>query len=166
MKLTELNQEDLVKNIEKTLSLLTDFLGIELQYKYEITAYTAGTGEERELLSLILKGEENGPLLIGYHGRTLENLQHLISLSLSNEYKQTIRIQLDINDYRQKKIENLENLARRAAQQVIESGQELELQPMPAADRRIVHQVITSEGKLRTESIGEDYERRIIVKPI
>jgi spoIIIJ-associated protein len=104
--------------------------------------------------------------LIGYHGQTLEKLQHIVSQALSHKYKQPVRVVIDINDYRQKRTTSLENLARRAAQQVIESGQDLELQPMNPADRRIVHKLLNDEGKVRTESIGDGKERRIVVKPL
>lgn len=105
-------------------------------------------------------------LLIGYHGQTLERLQQLLSLGLSSAYKQLVRVSLDINGYRGKKQSSVENLARRAEQQVIETGQELELQPMSANDRRIVHQLLTTDGRVRTESIGEGRDRRIVVKPL
>lgn len=164
MKLSELNEAELTAGIEKILTSTTEFLGLELEYDYSIESYTNTAGEDREILKLSLKGEQDA-LLIGYHGRTLEQLQNIVSLSLANQFKQIVRVVIDINDYRAKKTSTLENLARRAAQQVEETGQEMELEPMSPAERRIVHNILSEEGNVETESIGEGKERRIMIKP-
>ncbi len=164
MKLSEIDSAQLTGEIEKVLGAITDFLGIELQYDYEIDAYEHKDGTERELLKIKLTGN-NDSLLIGYHGKTLESLQHLVSLGLSTAFKQVVRVVIDIGNYRDKRTSTLEGLARRAGQQVEESGQEMELEPMNASDRRIIHNVLMSEGKVITESAGEGRDRRVVVKP-
>jgi predicted RNA-binding protein Jag len=181
MKISELDQTNLTERIESTLGTINELLGLHLEYDYKVETYQKpDTGEEREVIKLTLKvnsvdevteGDEFGgrsqeSLLIGYHGQTLERLQHLISLSLSRHYQGLVRVILDINGYRGKRASSLENLARRAEQQVIETGQEMELQPMSAADRRIIHNILSSEGRVKTESTGEGRERRIVVKPL
>lgn len=162
--LSDIDAQQLTMEIEKVLGSITDFLGIELQYDYEIENYENKEGETRELIKLKLSSN-NDPLLIGYHGRTLEALQHLLGLGLSNSFKQIVRVSIDVGSYRDKRTSALENLARRAAQQVMESGQILELEPMNAAERRIVHNALMSEDQVVTESTGEGRDRRVVVKP-
>jgi spoIIIJ-associated protein len=164
MKLSEIDKKDLTKNLEQALSEITDFLDLEMEYDFSIIEYKTKDGEERELLSVQLKGD--GALLIGYHGKTLDQIQHLISLALSNKYKQIVRVMLDINDYRKNRSEHLESLAKRAAQQVIDSNQEMELEPMKPAERRVIHNALSQEKEVSTESTGEGMERRVVVKPI
>jgi spoIIIJ-associated protein len=75
-------------------------------------------------------------------------------------------VSLDISNYRGKRQDTLENIAHRAEQTVIETGMDLEMEPMSSADRRVVHQVLSDGGKVATSSIGEGRERRIVVKPL
>jgi spoIIIJ-associated protein len=165
MKLTEIDKDELTQSIEQVLSELTDFLGMEMEYDYEIMSYEKQDGEERELVRIQLKGgDDRDSLLIGFHGKTLDKLQHLISLGLSSKYKQLIRVLLDVNDYRTNRVSDLENLARRAAQQVVDSGQDMELEPMNAADRRVVHNALGSEKGVKTESAGEGQDRHVVIK--
>jgi spoIIIJ-associated protein len=92
-------------------------------------------------------------------------------MMLSTKYEELVRVVLDINEYRAKREEGLENLAKRAEQQVLETGHSMELQPMSAAERRIIHKTLSdvNEGdsqQVTTESIGEGRDRRVIIKPV
>lgn len=164
-KISELNKEELTAALEGALSDLTDFLGLQMEYDYSILEYEGPEGDARELLNVQLRGDKDS-LLIGYHGQTLDKLQHLVSLALSKHFQQVVRVLLDINDYRKNRIDYLKGLATRAAQQVIESGQEMELEPMRPADRRVIHQTLNEENQVRSESVGEGNERRIVIKPL
>lgn len=164
MKLTELDRDELTKELEAILSDITDFLGLEMEYDFDIEAYQTPEGEERELLKVQLRGDRDS-LLIGYHGQTLDRVQHLVSLALSSKFEQVVRVVLNINNYRDSREEYLVNLARRAAEQVIESGQELEMEPMKPAERRVIHNALGEDGRVETESMGEGRDRRIVIKP-
>lgn len=165
-KLSEIDKAELTGHLEKILGEITDFLGLEMEYDFTVEEYETQDGQMRDLLYVQLKGDgAKDSLLIGFHGKTLDKLQHLISMSLSNIYKQIVRVVLDINDYRKSRSDYLENLAKRAAQQVLESGQEMELEPMRPAERRIIHNTLSNETGVATESLGEGRDRRIVIKP-
>ena len=73
---------------------------------------------------------------------------------------------LDVNDYQMKRIEELRNVARMSAQRVIFFKKELEMEPMSAYDRRIIHSVLGSYPDIKTESVGDGFDRRVVIKPI
>lgn len=162
MKLTELDKDTLTEELESILTEITDFLGLEMEYDYEIEAYETAKGDEREIMKVRLKGDRD-PLLIGYHGQTLDRIQHIVSMSLSSKFQQIVRVALNVNDYRDGREDYLTGLASRTAEQVIESGLEVELEPMKAPDRRIVHNALGNDPQIETQSTGEGRDRRIIV---
>jgi spoIIIJ-associated protein len=164
MKLTEINKDELTNELETILSHITDFLGLEMEYDYHIEEYETQDGHEREIIKVQLRGE-NDNVLIGYHGQTLDRVQHLISLTLSNKYEMVVRVVLNVNNYRDNREEYLMNLATRAAQQVIESGQQLAMEPMKPSERRIVHNTLSQESRVVSESEGEGRDRHIVIKP-
>lgn len=164
-QLSEFTPEELSAAIEKVLAAFGEFLAVEFSYDYEVESYTAKDGLEKQILKLRLSGG-NDSLLIGHHGRTLEGLQHLLSLGLSTEFKQIVRVSLDVSDYRDKRTSSLEGLAQRLARQVIETNTAVELEPMSAAERRIIHNALmTGDSGVRTESTGEGRDRRIVILP-
>lgn len=165
MKLAEITQSELTENLETVLGHITDFLGLEMEYDYRIEEYTTQkTGRDREIIKINLRGEGESSL-IGHHGRGLDALQYLIANSLAHIYKQTVRVVLEVNGYRENRQDYLASLGRRTAEQVLETGQEIELEPMPASERRIVHNAIGEIGGVETESVGEGKERRIVIRP-
>ena len=76
-----------------------------------------------------------------------------------------IRLVIDINNYKDQRVDQIRNMAIKAIMNVKESNQELELAPMKAFERRIVHMEVKSDGEIDSESIGEGDERRIVIKP-
>jgi len=165
MLISEFDKTTLTNKLEEILATFADFLGIDMEYDYSVMEYERVGGETREYVALQLR-TQNEALLIGHHGQTLERIQNLIGLGLAQEFKQVVRVVVNINDYRDRHETNLRNLAGRARMQVIESGQDMELAPMNASDRRIVHQALQEEGGVGTESTGDGKDRRIVVKAI
>lgn len=104
--------------------------------------------------------------LIGHHGKNLESIQVILGLMLSKELQveDDIRILLEVNDYKESRERYLKSYALRAADQVKESGQEMELPPMKPSERRVVHMCLKQEEGIVTESVGEGEDRRIIIK--
>ncbi len=113
---------------------------------------------------LEIKGQDLG-LLIGRGGETLAALQYVLNLMLSRRFKLSAPIEIDVEGYRQRRRAQLEALARRMAETVKRTGQPVELQPMPARDRRIIHIVLSGDPQVRTESVGEGDERRVTIFP-
>lgn len=124
-------------------------------------------------LPINLEAEEP-QILIGDQGQTLAEIQHLLKAILRRALWQVqdkkleegpFFIDLDINGYKKKKLEYLEELARSAADEVALMKKEKNLPPMPAYERRIVHLALASRSDVFTESIGQEPERRIVVRP-
>jgi spoIIIJ-associated protein len=101
--------------------------------------------------------------LIGRKGERLSALQHLVNLMLSRRMGAWTRVLVDVEDYRGRRERQLTELAQRAAQRVIESGVMLQLEPMPALERRWVHLALRDVAGVSTQSIGEEPQRRIVI---
>jgi spoIIIJ-associated protein len=103
--------------------------------------------------------------LIGRKGERLSALQHLVNLLLSRRTGEWTRVLVDVEDYRGRRERQLQDLARRAAERVVETGKMLQLEPMPALERRWVHLALREIDGVTTQSIGEEPNRRIVVLP-
>ncbi|MBU1045594.1 hypothetical protein KJ616_00540 [Patescibacteria group bacterium] len=108
---------------------------------------------------------EEPQTLIGDNGRTLFEIQSLLNKFLRKKFKEEFYIDLDINDYKKKKLDYLKDIARSYADDVAFSKQEKELKPMSAYERRIIHMELQERSDVKTESIGTDPYRKIIIKP-
>ncbi len=116
------------------------------------------------VLPINLKSEEP-QILIGEAGQTLAEIQHLLKAILKRKIKELFFIDLDINNYKKKKIEYLKELARSVADEVVLTKKEKQLAPMPAYERRIIHLELAERKDVTTESIGQEPERKIVVRP-
>ena len=103
--------------------------------------------------------------LIGRKGERLSALQHLVNLMLSRQMGAWTRVLVDVEDYRGRRERQLRELAERAAERVVETGKMLQLEPMPALERRWIHLALASTREVATQSIGEEPNRRIVVLP-
>jgi spoIIIJ-associated protein len=115
-------------------------------------------------LPINLKVEEP-QILIGDQGQTLAEIQHLLRAILRRKIEEPFFIDLDINGYKKKKSEYLEELARSTADEVALTKKEKNLPPMPAYERRVIHLALTGRSDVVTESVGQEPERRIVVSP-
>ena len=104
-------------------------------------------------------------ILIGEGGQTLVEIQHLLKAILKRKISDSFFIDLDINGYKKKKIEYLKELARTVADEVAITKKEKILSPMPAYERRIIHLELAGRSDVTTESIGQEPERRIVIRP-
>jgi len=104
-------------------------------------------------------------ILIGEQGQTLLDIQHLLSVILRKKIEEKFFLDLDINDYKKKKIEYLKEMARSVADEVALIKKEKALPAMPAYERRIIHMELAERGNVTTESVGEEPERRLVIKP-
>lgn len=120
--------------------------------------------EDGERINLNVKGEDMGRV-IGKEGATLKALGILTSTIISRTYAEKVRISIDAEGYREKRTKALERLAKEAADEVAESGQEKVLPYMEAADRRAIHMFIAENDKVKTYSQGEGRDRRLVIAP-
>ncbi len=105
----------------------------------------------------------NSAILIGRSGKTLEALQHLINRMACAPGLGAPYITLDVEDYRERRVQQLERIARRAAREALETREEVVLEPMSPADRKIIHMALRSNHTVSTFSRGEEGERHIVV---
>jgi spoIIIJ-associated protein len=122
---------------------------------------------ETSRLNVVARGDDRDALgaLIGRKGERLSALQHLVNLMLSKEMGQWTRVLVDVEDYRGRRERQLRELAERAAARVIETGKMLQLEPMPALERRWIHLTLRDNPSVATQSIGEEPNRRVVLVP-
>ena len=120
--------------------------------------------DDEEGVLLDVKGEDLGKV-IGKDGAMLKALQLLVSNIVCRDFNEKIRVFVDAGGYKEKQEKALSRLAEEAAKDVVESGIEKVLPPMPASDRRIIHIALKSIPGVETESRGEGKERRLVIVP-
>ena len=130
--------------------------GIEVKAKTEI---------KEDIIHITLETPRN-PILIGKNGVTLQALNELVRLATSSKFKKRFRILLDINDYKEAKYDKVVAIAKRIAKDVVRTKQDVTLDPMPADERRMVHNALTGMPNIKTESVGEGQHRAISIRYI
>jgi spoIIIJ-associated protein len=144
---------------QRILETLMGHLGFDS--KVEVAA------GETSRLNVVAQGEDREALgaLIGRKGERLSALQHLVNLMLSKEMGSWTRVLVDVEDYRGRRERQLRELADRAAARVMETGKMLQLEPMPALERRWIHLSLRDHEGVATQSIGEEPNRRVVLVP-
>ena len=113
---------------------------------------------------LNVRGDDLGAL-IGRRGEKLASLQHIVNLIVGRREGQHHRIAIDVENYRGRREDQLRDVADRAAKRVLQTGKIIQLEAMPAVERRIVHMALLENPKVRTQSVGVEPNRRIVVLP-
>ena len=103
--------------------------------------------------------------LVGSHGETLDALQELTRLAVLRQTRRRARVFLDVNGYRAHRREQLVAVAKAAAEQVLQTREDHEFQPMTPAERKAIHDAVATIEGARTESLGEEPNRRVIIRP-
>lgn len=116
------------------------------------------------VIAFEIEGEDAG-LLIGRRGETLQALQFLVNLIVNKQLGRQVYVTIDVEGYRERRQESLKSLAQRTAERVVSSGRSIQLQPMPASERRIIHVTLAEHPDVRTESKGDGDQRRVVVLP-
>ena len=118
--------------------------------------------EENRNIDIELSGDEMG-VLIGKRGQTLDSLQYLVSLVVNKDEDEYIRVKVDTEDYRKRRKETLENLAKNIAYKVKRTKRPVSLEPMNPYERRIIHSALQNDKYVTTHSEGEEPFRRVVV---
>ena len=118
--------------------------------------------EEDRTMNIDLAGDEMG-VLIGKRGQTLDSLQYLVSLVVNKESDEYIRVKVDTEDYRARRKETLENLAKNIAYKVKKTRRAVSLEPMNPYERRIIHSALQNDKYIATHSEGDEPFRRVVV---
>jgi spoIIIJ-associated protein len=125
---------------------------------------TVEIGMGTETAKLNVKGNELG-ILIGRRGEKLASLQHIVNLIVAKREGQWTRVAVDVENYRGRREEQLREVAERAAKRVTQSGKIIQLEAMPAVERRIIHMILAENPKIRTQSVGVEPARRVVILP-
>lgn len=118
--------------------------------------------EENEMLDINLEGEDMG-VLIGKRGQTLDSLQYLVSLVINKNTDNYVKVKLDTENYRARRKETLENLAKNIAYKVKRNRRSVTLEPMNPYERRIIHSALQNDKFVETYSEGEEPYRKVVI---
>ena len=154
--MSETNLEASILYAKKYLEDLLSFFGLNTD--------VYATSEDDEVIELNVPSTHMNGFLIGQHGDTARALQFIVSNALKNQGYEHSRVNVDIADYKKARADEVATRAAEWIKKVQDSGEPMELRPMNAADRRIVHKTASDAG-LITESVGEARDRHIILKP-
>ncbi len=139
-----------------------DFLDSVFEAMNLIVAVHIKYDELDNYMDIDLSGDEMG-VLIGKRGQTLDSLQYLVSLVVNKESESYIRVKVDTENYRQRRKETLENLAKNIAYKVKRTKRSVSLEPMNPYERRIIHSALQNDKYVMTHSEGEEPFRRVVV---
>ena len=142
---------DIIRFAEDYVLNVIDNLGIES---------TLHTVLDNDIIRITIDSTHN-PILIGKNGKTLQALNELTKLAVSNHFKKRFRILLDINGYKDEKYYRLKKIARKCAHEVQKTKTTYTFEAMPADERRIIHNACSGMPNIRTESTGEGTHRQV-----
>ena len=156
-QLTEEQVAKITEEAKKFLEGTFKAMGIEAVIKMEYDA-------EEGCLNADFEGEDMG-VLIGKRGQTLDSLQYLTSLVINKDSKDYVRVKLDTENYRKRRKDTLENLAKNIANKVKKTRRPVVLEPMNPYERRIIHSALQGNKAVETYSEGNEPYRHIVIKP-
>lgn len=154
VKVTVATKREILNQIKAYLKQLVEGLGLKIELESNI----------REDSYNIKMFSDNNPILIGKNGQTLKALETLIKQKLLKDWKIYFKINLDVEDYKEKRIDYLEKLAVRTAREVRSTKIDATLENMNSYERRIIHNKLTDFKGIITTSEGEEPNRHIIIK--
>ena len=143
------------ENVVEFLSSIFDAMKMEVEILVAVN-------EEEHIIEVELKGDDMG-ILIGKRGQTLDSIQYLTSLVLNKGKEKYVRIKVDTENYRQRRKDTLESLAKNIAYKVKRSRRSVALEPMNPYERRIIHSALQGDKFVSTKSEGEEPFRHVVV---
>ena len=150
-----IKQDEIVDFIKDTLNEITKSMGVNINLEVR---------KRNETISIKIFSDNNA-ILIGKNGRTISALQNLIKQMVYNVLEEKISIILDVENYREKRIKSLEYLAKNTAKEVSKTKIEAKLDSMNSYERRIIHEALSNNRYVYTESTGEEPNRCVVIKP-
>ncbi|MFZ1041713.1 MAG: RNA-binding cell elongation regulator Jag/EloR [Anaerolineales bacterium] len=149
--------------LDKTESVVSKLL-FRMGMQAQVSAHYGEPRDERRPIMVDIRGQDLG-VLIGHRGETLNAFQYVSSLMVGKETQQFIHLIVDVEGHRDRRERQLRQLAQRMAEQVIKTGRKLTLEPMPAAERRVIHMELREHPAVTTQSSGEEPHRKITIFP-
>ncbi|PKM88285.1 MAG: protein jag [Firmicutes bacterium HGW-Firmicutes-12] len=148
-------KDDTITKARKYLENITEKMGIKANVISQ---------ESTEYIKMTISGESMG-VIIGRRGETLDALQYLTNLVVNRKRQERRRIILDAEDYRERRADTLEKLARRLSEKVKRTGQRVFLEPMNPQERRIIHTALQNDIYVTTLSEGDEPYRKVVIMP-
>ena len=155
VKIEVINYNDLIDSIKENIIEITKLMGLTVNLEVR---------RREENITIKIFSDHNA-VLIGRNGKVLEALQAIIRQIVHNETKEYISIILDVEDYKDKRIKSLEYLAKKVAKEVSQTKVETKLDSMNSYERRIIHSILSNNKYVYTESVGEEPNRCVVIKP-
>lgn len=143
------------ENVVEFLSSIFDAMKMEVEILVEVN-------EEEHIIEVELKGDDMG-ILIGKRGQTLDSLQYLTNLAINKHSDEYYKVKIDTEDYRKRRKETLENLAKNIAYKVKRTKRPVSLEPMNPFERRIIHSALQNDRYVTTHSEGDEPYRHVVV---
>lgn len=153
--ITACTYEQLLNDLETYLKEIVNNLGLNVMI---------ASNFKNNIININMSSDNN-QILIGKNGKTLKALEILLKQKVFEEYKKYISLNLDVEDYKEKRIKSLERLAIKIAREVRNTKVEVKLDNMNSYERRIIHNKLTDFKGVKTISEGEEPERHVIIKP-
>lgn len=155
VKIEVITQNDIIDYIKEIIIEITLKMGLNVNLEVR----------RRDTNITIKIFSDHNALLIGKNGNTIEALQTIIRQIIYNETNEYIGIVLDVENYKDKKVKNLEYLAKKVAREVAKTKVEATLDSMNSYERRIVHNILSEDKYVYTQSTGEEPNRCVVIKP-
>lgn len=155
IELEIIKKSDVLDNLKEFILKITKLMGIEANIETKI----------RDNNVIITLYSDNNNILIGKNGRTIDALSLIAKQYIQNEAGVNYRFLLDVGEYKAKQQKNIEYIAKKTAREVARTKIEAKLDPMNSYERRIVHSILSDNDKVYTESVGEEPNRSVVIKP-
>ena len=151
-----MNEQNPIDFAKKYLEDLLSFFGLNTDVR---------ATQDEDVIELSVPSTHLNGFLIGQHGDTLRSLQFLISTALRNNEFDTVRVNVDVADYKRHRNERLARQVETWISKIKSSGEPMELRPMNASDRRVVHRTVGEDPAVSSLSEGEGRDRRVVISP-
>lgn len=154
-KIEVININDLIDYLKDSLKEITKLMNIKINLEVR----------RKENNINITIYSDNNPILIGKNGKTIQALQNIARQIVSNDINDEYKIMIDVENYKERKMKNIERTAKKVAREVKLTKVETKLESMNSYERRIVHNILSNNKYVYTESIGEEPNRYVVIKP-
>ena len=154
VKIEVLNMNEIIAFIKETITEITKNMGVEANLEVR----------RRENNVSVTIFSDNNSILIGKNGKNVAALQLLIRQMVNSKLKDSIGILIDVGNYKEKRVKSIEYLAKKLAREAYKTKTEVTMDSMNSYERRIVHAVLADDKYVYTESIGEEPNRKVVIK--
>ena len=154
VKIEVLNMNEVITFIKETITEITKTIAEEVNLEVR----------RRENTISVTIFSDNNSILIGKNGKNVGALQFLVRQMVNSKLKNNLSIIIDVGNYKEKRVKNIEYLAKKLAREAHKTKTEVTMDSMNSYERRIVHEVLANDKYVYTESIGEEPNRKVVIK--